>query len=218
MTDTKKEPSDLGKMSEMEEERFRRRLLAIEKETENLRARARILGIGLLVTLILGAVGAFSSGIFSGSDEAMEVGVLTVQRVVLVDGQGVARGEWRVDDEGNARLGLLDRLERTRLSFSVLSGGSPGMSLVNSNGRRRAGLALLPDESTSLVFADGAGIPRAVLGLSVGDAAQLVFADAGGTTRMALGLDETGVGNMTLPEEMAEQSDTTLGVPAGGSR
>ncbi len=89
---------------------------------------------------------------------------------------------------------------------------------MNANGRRRAGLALLPDESTSLVFADGAGVPRAVLGLSTGDAAQLVFADAGGTARVALGLDETGLGNVILPEGVVLPEDTILGIPAGGSR
>lgn len=218
MTDNTKDPSDLGIKSEMEEERLRHRLLAVEREAEWLRARIRFLGFGLVAALLLGAVGTFSHGLFGGWEEGMAVDQLTAKRILLTDAQGMARGEWRVDEEGNARLGLLDRQGRTRLSFSVLSSGSPGLSLVNANGRRRAGLALLPDESTSLVFADGTGAPRAVLGLSTGDAAQLVFADANSTPRVALGLDEMGVANVIIPEDVALPSDTILGNQSGGGR
>ncbi len=126
MTDKTRDTSDLDKKNEIEEERFRHRLLALERESERLRSRARLMGIGLVVALVLGAVGALSHGILGGGGDGMTVDVLTAQRVVLTDAQGVARGEWRVDEEGNARLGLLDRQGRTRLSFSVLSGGSPG--------------------------------------------------------------------------------------------
>jgi hypothetical protein len=204
MNDTT-EPKKPARPTDSDEEQLRRRILSLEREAEWLRARARLLGIGLLVTLILGAIGAFSQGIpgMGGNNGSFEM--LTAEHVVLTDDQGQARGEWRLDEEGNARLGLLDRQGRTRLSLSVLSGGSPGLSLVNSNGRRRAALGLLPDESTSLVFADGAGVPRAVLGLSTGDAAQLVFADAGGVGRVALGLDEAGFGNILLPEDSVSE-------------
>lgn len=183
------------------EERIRHRLLSLERETESLRSRARILGLGLLMTLILGAFGAFSHGIPGLQPKASTVDMLTAKQIVLQDAGGSPRGEWRVDEDGNSRLAILDRRGRVRLSLSVLSGGSPGMSLVNAVGQRRAALGLLPDESTSLVFADGAGVPRAVLGLSQGDAAQLVFADAGGMSRIALGLDEMGEGNIILPED-----------------
>jgi hypothetical protein len=201
------EPKKPGMATGSDDEQLRRRLLSLEREAEWLRSRTRLLGIGLLVTLVLGAVGAFSRGIpgVGGNDGDFEV--LTAQRVVLTDAQDQPRGEWKIDEEGNARLGLLDRQGRTRLSLSVLSGGSPGLSLINSNGRRRAALGLLPDESTSLVFADGAGVPRAVLGLSTGDAAQLVFDDAGGVGRVALGLDEAGLGNMILPEDSVPEGN-----------
>lgn len=217
MTDKTRGTSDLGKKTEIEAERFRQRLLALERESEWLRSRARLLGLGLLVTLVLGAVGAFGQGAFSRSKDEVTLEVLTAQRVVIQDDQGVARGEWRVDEEGNTRMGLLDRQGRTRLSFSVLSGGSPGLSLVNANGRGRAGLALLPDESTSLSFADATGTPRVVMGLNPGDAAHLVFADANGAQLVVLGLDEMGLPSVVLPQDSVPLEDSVSGNPAGGS-
>jgi hypothetical protein len=200
MTDKTSDKSGVSGFHDVEE-RIRQRLLAVEREAAWLRSRVRLLGIGLLFTLALGAFGAFSQGLPGLSDRTRDLETLTAERIVLRDASGTPRGEWRVDEEGNARLGLLDRQGRTRLSLSVLSGGSPGMSLINQNGQRRAGLALLPDESTNMTFADGAGLPRVVLGLSTGDAAQLVFADGSGRPLVALGLDEAGFGTVVLPEE-----------------
>lgn len=200
MTDKTSDKSSVSGFHDVEE-RIRQRLLAVEREAAWLRSRVRLLGIGLLLTLGLGAAGAFSQGIPGLGGRNRTLATLTAQRIILTDASGTARGEWRVDEEGNARLGILDRQGRPRLSLSVLSGGSPGMTLINQNGQRRAGLALLPDESTNLTFADGAGIPRAVLGLTSGDAAQLVFQDAAGRPLVALGLDEAGFGTVILPEE-----------------
>lgn len=198
----------------MEEGRLRNRLLAVEREAEWLRTRVKILGIGLLVTLGLGGIGAFSQGFPIAGGRVENVDLLRAQRIVLEDAVGIPRGEWGIDGDGKVWLGLLDRQGRARLRLSVLGGGSPGLSMINANGRPRAALGLLPDESTSLVFADGSGVPRAVLGLSSGDAAQLVFADASSVQRVAIGLDEAGIGNIILPEDSVE---APLG-PAGGGR
>jgi hypothetical protein len=183
------------------EERIRRRFLAVEREAETLRSRVRLLGVGLLVTLVLGGVGAFSQGIPGIQRRTSNVEVLTAKHIVLQAEDGGTRGEWLVDEEGNSRLRILDRRGRVRLGLTVLSSGSPGMSLVNANGRRRAALGLLPDESASLVFADASGVPRTVLGLTTGDAAQLVFADARGEGKIVLGLDEAGAASVMLPED-----------------
>lgn len=201
---------DMDRMKEMEEDRFRHRLLALEREAESLRSRARVLTVGLVVALILGAVGGLGYALSAGMGGAVDVEVLRAQRVVLLDPGGRPRGEWVVDDEGNARLALLDHQARPRLSLSVLSGGFPGLSLINANGARRAAFGLLPDESTSLVFADAAGVPRAVLGLSRADAAHLVFADAEGVTRVGLGLEGSGQGSVILPED-TESADSSGG-------
>ncbi len=194
-------PSDLNDLKGMEEDRLRQRLLSLEREADWLRSRVRLLSIGLLVTLVLGAIGAFSQGIPGIGKRDLALGTLTTERVSLVDAQGVVRGEWRVDEEGNSRMALMDRRERSRLSMSVLSGGSPGLSLINANGKSRAALGLAEDESTNLVLADGGGLPRVVLGLSTGDAAQLVFIDANQMPQIALGLDEMGLANVILPED-----------------
>jgi hypothetical protein len=193
------ERNDLGMMREIEE-RVRSRLLVLERETQSLRFRTRILSFGLVGTLILVIVVALNpdflavTGIHAGRE------TLSVRSLELLDGQGLRRGEWSVDDEGSARLSLLDRQGRPRMNLSVLSGGFPGLSLMNSSGQQRAALGLLPDETTTLVFADGGGIPRAVLGLTRGDAAHLVFADAEGVSRVALGLEGDGMGTVVLPE------------------
>jgi hypothetical protein len=211
MTDKTKDTFDSSGLREAEGQ-IRQRLLAMERDNASLRSRVRLLGIGLLVTLILGALGGFGQGIPWIQGRSRTIDVLTTQRVVLTDASGAARAEWRVDEEGDARLGLFDRQGRTRLSLAVLSGGSPGLSLINTAGQRRAGLALLPDGTTSLTFADEAGIPRVVLGRTAEDAAQLVFADATGAPRLALGLDESGSGNVILPPDVSAEPEE----PGGG--
>ena len=201
MTENEKVLSDAVKMREFQEEREKQRYKAFEEEAGRLRRQTRRLAWGLALALGLNAAIIFWPQLLGidrgqgGSD------VLRVQHLVLEDAAGVARGEWRVDDEGNSRLTLQDRQSRARLSLSVLSGGSPGLSLIDASGQRRAALALLPDETTTLVFADGKGIPRAVLGLNQADATHLVFADAQRSSRVALGLDGHGVGSFMVPEE-----------------
>lgn len=210
MSDESKISSELERMRQVDEERLRHRLLAVEKEVEGLRSRGRLLGFGIVVSLGLAVLAVFGNGFFPGSGREVRMDALRTQSIVLEDGDGKARGEWRVDEEGNSRLAIMDRLEKTRLSLSVLNAGFPGMSLTNGSGQTRAALGLLPDESTSLVFADGAGVPRTVLGLSRADAAHLVFADAEGVSRVALGLDGSGEGSVILP-------DDTSSYPASGT-
>ncbi|MBT8398310.1 MAG: hypothetical protein KJN92_15155, partial [Gemmatimonadetes bacterium] len=142
MTQESSGSPDVDQIRDLEEDRLRRRLLAVERETERLRGRARIFGIGLLVSLVLAAVATLSPHLLALGGNSVDLDTVTARRMVLVDSEGVQRGEWRVDEEGNSRLRVLDRRSRTRLSFSVLSDGSPGLSLTNANGKRRAGLAL----------------------------------------------------------------------------
>ena len=127
--------------------------------------------------------------------------IVEAQSFRIVDADGMARGEWGIDEEGNARLSLLDERRQPRLNLTVLQSGSPGMALISDSGQRRAVLGLLPDETTTLVFADGGGIPRAVLGLTRADEANLVFADANGVTRMGMGLAGDGFGSVMMPED-----------------
>jgi hypothetical protein len=204
MTDEQKAASDAEMMRQYMEGRMQDRLFHLERADKRLRARIRLLNLGLLVALGLAGAAFLWPGALGLSGGSEDPETLTVGGLVLVDGNGDPRGEWMVDDEGNSRFTLQDRQGKVRLSLSVLSTGSPGLSLIDSNGRRRAALGLLPDQTTSLVFADESGIARAVLGLGRGDATHLVFADARGDSQVALGLDGSGVGTMMLPQGGAE--------------
>jgi hypothetical protein len=201
MTNESRMSSDGDRMKELEEERFRQRLLAVEREAAGLRNHVRVMGLGLIVTLGLACAAAFTPHLLEVGGNDVELEVLHVKEIVMEDDQGRARGRWTVDEEGNSRISLLDRQGRPRFNLSVLSGGYPGLSLMNANGQPRTALGINPDETTTLVFADGSGVARAVLGLSRADAAHLVFADADGVSRVALGLDGSGVGTVILPED-----------------
>lgn len=186
--------SDAEKMRTFLEERLRDRMVVVEQGTKQLQKVVRILGVGIL--LAFGLIITLSLWPSVGGEDGEP---LRIQHLVLEDADGVARGEWRVDEEGNSRFVLLDRDGRPRLSLSVLSGGFPGMSLIDTSGKRRAALGLLPDETTNLVFADEEGIARAVLGMGRADATHLVFADANGVSQVALGVDGQGIGTIMLP-------------------
>ncbi|HSG48892.1 MAG TPA: hypothetical protein VLA43_13820 [Longimicrobiales bacterium] len=194
--------------AEKQEERERQlmtRLLIMDRELRALRGRSRLLGVGIVVALAAAVVPVLQpdlvSSLASGGDDVLET-----RGIVLVDRDGTARGEWAVDDAGNATLAMFDRQHGQRLTLTVRSEGFPGLSLSNAAGERRVALGLLPDETSSLVFADGAGVPRTVLGLVRGDAASLVLADAQGVSRIGLGLNGEGLGSVILPDEPTEGS------------
>jgi hypothetical protein len=178
---------------------FHARLRAAEQDTRSLRASVRwvalLLGIGLGVSFLASTEWPLNA--IRGADAS----VIEASRVVLVGPDGEPRGEWFVDEDGNARLALLDQQAQERLLLTVRDGGFPGISLSNAEGQRRVALGLLPDETTSLVFADGGGIPRAVLGLTRGESANLVFADGDGVSRVGLGLNGNGIGSVMLPSD-----------------
>lgn len=205
---------DEAKLRELER-RLHARLRKVEEESRALRGRSRLLGLGLLTALALLAVMIVRPELASViRDDVADV--IEARRVVLVDPAGSPRGEWAIDESGNARLSMLDRERRPRLTLTVLQGGYPGLSLANAAGQRKVALGLLPDETTSLVFADHAGIPRAVLGLTTGEAASLVFADADGVSRMGMGLDGSGVGTVMFPDDsLVEEDDVPIPDPGG---
>lgn len=207
-------PTDGGMRAEMEH-RFQARLGALEQESIHLRARTRWLGLGLLAALAIIAVGIVEPELVFMAGLG-DVEVVEARRLVLMDEAGHPRGEWSVDESGNARLAMFDQQRRQRLTLSVLDGGYPGISLANAAGQRRAALGLLPDETTSLVFADMGGVPRAVLGLTRGESASLVFADAEGVSRVGLGLDGSGMGSVMLPGDTTATSAAPGESDSGG--
>ncbi|MBT8397951.1 MAG: hypothetical protein KJN92_13345 [Gemmatimonadetes bacterium] len=201
MTGEDRAAADRDRMKELEEERVRQRLVAVERQSEKQSSTQRLLGIGLLIALVLSAVAAFTPHLLAVGGDDVDLGNVSAESFILTDQDGVVRGRWTVDDGGNSRIAVLDRQGRTRLSLSVLSGGSPGMSFSNANGTSRAGLALLPDESVQLVFADGSGQPRTLVGLSRADEGYLMFADPAGEPQINIGPDGSGAPAIVLPEE-----------------
>lgn len=193
------------------EERVRARLSTVERQNERLQTRTRLLGLGLLVA------GAILAVVAVAPDTLTVVGLRQGESLVeahgfrLVDSNGIRRGEWWVDDDGAARLSLLDQQGRPRLNVTVLQSGSPGISLMDNSGMRRAVIGVLPDGETNIVLADVNETPRVVLGLNTQNTASLAFADADATTRLGLGLDASGMGSLMLPDSTAQPADSVAG-------
>jgi hypothetical protein len=206
MNDDHQDVANESTMREIEA-RFRSRMNHLERDANKLRSRVRMMGLALLAALGMLTAVLIRPELVSSNGQGRVAGEIRTRSLVLVDVDGLPRGQWTVDEGGNVRLGMLDERGRQRLSLSVLEGGFPGMSLINAQGQRRAAFGLLPDETTSLVFADAAGVPRAVLGLTRGEAANLVFADAAGVSRIGFGLDGAGIGSALLPEGDGDQSE-----------
>lgn len=187
--------------SDLSDETIMERFRAAERHLRRLRVQTQLLSVGIVCAIAVAATAWITGGVRSRA--ATQPGTVEAQRIVLLGADGVPRGEWSVDAEGNAGLHLLDVQQRERLSLSVRSEGQPGLALSNAAGERRVALGLLPDETTSIVFADGSGVPRAVLGLVRGDAASLLLADAEGVSRIGFGLDGEGLGSVVLPDAVA---------------
>lgn len=196
------EPGQAGAADERarNDEYLLNRVNAVERQARGLRRWFRLTGLALVASLGLIAVLLFRPDLLPEALTGPPSGEVRTEALVLLDPEGLVRGRWAVDDEGNTRLTMLDERGRPRLRISVLEGGFPGMSFINGDGQSRAAIGLLPDETTSLVFADAQGVPRAVLGLTRDDGANLVFADAMGVSRVGLGVDGSGTGSAFLPE------------------
>jgi len=201
-----RDESESGDTAEEFERKIRARFFALESEVRRLDKRANAMKAGLVLALMIAAAswvvpGLLGSDLLGFGGGAEPESVVEARRIVLLGEDGQPRGEWSVDEEGNASLVMLDLQQRERMALSVRAQGDPGLSLSNGAGQRRVALGLLADETTSLVFADAAGVPRAVLGLVRGDAANLLLADAQGVSRIGFGLDGQGVGSVILPDE-----------------
>lgn len=125
---------------------------------------------------------------------------IRAREVVLVDRAGVARGYWRVDAEGTARLALVDPGGVDRLRLTVRPDGEQAIAIADETGAARVALAVLQDNSANLAFADGRGQTRSVLGLSGAGAASLLFTDPMGGARAALGVSADGSPEFWWPE------------------
>lgn len=164
--------------------------------------RGRIVGWVALLFSLVAAVA--TSGLlyyaFHQDLPLLTASSLRAREVVLVDGNGIERGRWAVDDEGAVRLVLSDPAGVDRMKMSVRSDGEQGLAMADGEGLNRIVLSHLADRSSTLAFADAAGTTRAVLGMSGGEAASLLFADQNGGARAALGLSAAGEPTFWWPE------------------
>jgi hypothetical protein len=198
-------PRETSSLSTQMGEALMARLLRLEREQQSLRRTGILLAAGLAASIALAIFAVVTvrpdrDGVFEGRE------------FVLRGEDGIARGTWRIQDDGAAALLLHDRNGVTRLRLTVLNDGAPGLALLDRQARNRVVLGFLPDETGTLAFADAQGATRAVLGVTAGDAATLVFVDGDGVTRAGLGIDMDGSPTWTLVERGREPvRDTTNG-------
>jgi len=191
------------------------------KRVERSNRRLHLMGGVILVLLVL-ALGASLFYFFqlrSGGMPAWSSEIVSARAFQLADANGNVRGIWRAEEDGSARLSLLDVDGNVRIRLSVLDqGGSPGIAFLDPEGAPRVVLAHLPDVS-NLTFADEDGRARAVLGLSADRSSTLGFADRRGLTRALIGVDRfgdpelavmeggAGAGAVTTPQQPADTAD-----------
>lgn len=86
--------------------------------------------VGGVIILSLGAIVLMAQVLSGGSHTVIEP-----ERIVLWDGQGLTRGEWKIDDNGDVRLALRDE---TGEGYAHLSTTRNGHSfLVLGDGQKR---------------------------------------------------------------------------------
>lgn len=192
------------------EARLGRRIDALESQRVRLMWLGRLLGVGLVVTLIALAVTLAAA---AGDQEALMTESLIAREVLIQDVDRVTRGRMGLNDDGRAQLTLSDRDGRERIRLTILPDGSPGVTIADDEARPRAVLGYLPDGSTNLVFADAEGTSRAVLGLAPDGSTHALFADRAGAIRTLVGVDADGVPAMSLieDEEPAGSTDAAQG-------
>ncbi len=179
------------------EDRMVARISGLETQNRSLKRR------NALLTLLVG-LGVVVGGVHVLNPNAMDLlrptaGVIEATGFAVRDADGQLRGRWIVEEDGRVRFSLHDLTETRRVSVSVQSGGSPGLSLANRDGQTRVALGLNSDGSANFVVADRAGLPRAVLGLSAEEAAGLTIVDGAGAPRVELGVDRNGSATVRMP-------------------
>lgn len=177
------------------EARLARRLDALESQRLKLRWLSRLMGVGLVVTLLALVVILRKA---SGNHDALTAGKLFAQEIVLRDADGVTRGRLGLDHDGRVEFSLSDSDGRGRIRLTVLADGSPGLTITDADARPRAVLGYLPDGTTSLVFADSEGVSRAVLGLGPDGSTHALFADRTGVIRTVVGVGADGAPAMSV--------------------
>lgn len=189
------------------EEAMHLRMNHIEKENERLRRLIVVLGVAVAAVTGLAATGL----IMARSSSIQPVVQATEFRLTGTD--GVARGLWRLLEDGTSSFTLNDNNGLGRVRFSVLPDGAPGVSFTDAKGKSRLVISLLPDMTGTVVFADEAGTTRTVLGLAADGSSTLMFADAAGSARASIGVESDGAPGFTIIDNVHAQSepDTTSG-------
>lgn len=191
------------------EDRLEARIRGLESQNRSLRRLSTALTVLVGLGVVTGVVHVLSPGALDFVRPS--AGVIEANGFVVRDSDGAVRGQWIVEEDGRVRFGLNDLAETRRVSFSVLSGGSPGLALSNRDGQTRLAIGVGSDESANLVFADRSGMPRAVLGLASDESAGLTIADASGARRVELGVDRSGAATVLVPGTDTPDEETEEG-------
>jgi hypothetical protein len=157
------------------------RVEKVEMELARAKRRNRLLLAGVLLAVVLLAVGATTPGVASRED------VVKAKQFILVDVNDKTRAELSVTAMGPV-LGLFDKKGIARAILSVPEDG-PGLSLSNENGKIRAILSV-PEDGPMLYLYDESG--KAHTGLVMfKDGSSLNLSDKNGKTRATLGRSQT---------------------------
>jgi hypothetical protein len=180
------------------EAHLERRVRALESDRARLNWMVRLMGAGLVGTVVALVV-VMSS--LSRNTPTLETGSLVAESIVLRGADGVTRGHLGTNPDGRTQFSLSDREGRERIRLTVLADGSPGVTISDGDARSRAVLGYLPDGTTSLVLADAQGNGRAVFGLEPNGSAHALFTDRAGAIRSLVGVGADGRPSVSVFEQ-----------------
>jgi len=152
---------------------------------------------GALSNQFFQAIPAFASDLTRGR-------VLSVQKLLITDSNGVARVGMGVTDDGRVTMAISDQKGQVRIGFGILNSGDPSLDFYDNNNKARMVVGL-KDQAPFLVFDDAAGIHRVLLRETPGGSPHLDFNDSTGSPRATMGW-------------IGEKADTSLAFLDGGGK
>jgi hypothetical protein len=146
---------------------------------------------------------------------ALEVTPSGMSDLVLYDGNGRDRAEYRVTRDGVATLGFYDAGGARRVLLGEVPVGRNGVAVYGNHGRLLAGLTVGADDEANVTLYDAqTGRARIGLGVAATGAPALALFDEKGNDRAELHVGPTGKPGLALADETGK---TIAGMPAKAS-
>lgn len=143
---------------------------------------------------------------------ALEVTPTGMSDLLLYDGNGRDRAEYRVSRDGVATLGFYDASGAHRVLLGEAPGGRNGVTVYGNHGRLLAGLTVNADDEANVTLYDpNTGRARIGLGVATTGAPALALFDAKGNDRAELHVGASGKPGFALADETGK---TIAGLPA----